>query len=98
MKKETFWTASETEWKGVLGLQAVTVVPLEEAATIGQREEQRVSTRLVLRWQENDSRHVADVWWCAHGFRFLTFTKLNAIVRLLESHSSNIMMQILAPS
>ena len=42
------------EWKGVLALQAVTVTPREEAATIGQREQQRViSSRLVLRWEEN---------------------------------------------
>ena len=60
--KATFWRASETEWKGVLGLQAVTVT-LPEEATIGQREEQRViSSRLVLRWKEDDR-------WCAHGFK-----------------------------
>ena len=38
------------------GVQAVTVTPREEAATIGQREQQRVtSSRLVLRWEETDS-------------------------------------------
>ena len=70
MKKKTFWTASETEWKGVLGLQAGTVVPPKEAATIGQREEQRVIlSRLVVCWKEDDSGHVADVRWCVHGFK-----------------------------
>ena len=99
--KATFWRASETEWKGVLGLQAVTVTLPEEAATIGQREEQRVSSsRPLLRWKEDDSGHVAEARWCAHGFKDgFNDPDIHEIDRSCptpEVAPINIMMQILA--
>ena len=98
-RKGKCWRSFETEWKGVLGLQAVTVTPREEAATIGQREQQCViSSRLVLRWEETDSSHVAEARWCAHGFKDPDIHETERSCPTPEIAPINIMMQVLASS
>ena len=61
--------AMETEWQGVLDLKAVTIIDSKQADVIREKHSERViSSRLVLRWKETDTRYKAKARWCVHGF------------------------------
>ena len=58
--KDEFWEIAETERKGVVGFKSVAIIPTEAVRNVRLQKQPRVnSPRLVVRWTEKDSGHIA---------------------------------------
>ena len=92
VEKETVWKAVETEWKGVVGFKAVTVVPPEGASNIRHPKQQRV---IVLPdWFCAGRKQIADIVQKHDGAcmdsRTLTSTKSSVVSPLQKWRPSTL--------
>ena len=89
--------AIETEWQGVLDFKAVTTIDSTQPDVIREKHRERViSSRLVLRWKETDTGHMANARWCVHAFKDPDIHEIERSCPTPELSSINITLQILA--
>ena len=92
-----FSKAIETEWQGVLDFKAVTIIDSTQADVIREKHRERViSSRLVLRWKETDTRRKAKAKSRVHGFKDPDIHEIERSCPTPELSSINITLQVLA--
>ena len=82
--------------EGCRWCNAVAVSPLEVASMIRHQQPRVISSRLVVRWKETCSGHIAKARWCVHGFKDPDIDEIEYSCPTPEVASTNIMMRILA--
>ena len=75
----------------------MTIIDSKPVDVIREKHSERViSSRLVLRWKETDTRHKAKARWCVHGFKDPDIHEIERSCPTPELSSINITLQILA--